>query len=168
MESGNKIKILYKENHDEITRVNESRVMSKGIEEENERMISCLNEDIKGWETSNEDSGKQILLQRNETNESTIKLQMKNDLSNKLKVSSKERQYESTKVNESRMSSENITEEKEKKRSCVKINIKELETSKKVFNNQILQQRDETTELDVKLKKDSDAGNKLQILTKVN
>ena len=33
IESGNKIKIVYKENQDEITRVNESRVMSKGLEE---------------------------------------------------------------------------------------------------------------------------------------
>ena len=62
IDSGNKIKILYKENQDEITRVNESRVMSKGIEGEKERMILCLKEDIKGCETSKEDSGKQILL----------------------------------------------------------------------------------------------------------
>ena len=40
MESDKDITILYKENHDEITRVNESRVMSKDIEEEKERMIS--------------------------------------------------------------------------------------------------------------------------------
>ena len=33
MESSKNIKIIYKENHDEITRVNESRFMSKGIEE---------------------------------------------------------------------------------------------------------------------------------------
>jgi len=74
IESGNKVKIVYKENQDEITRVNESRVMSKGIEEEKERMISCFRENIKGYETSKEDNGKQILLQRNETNESSRKL----------------------------------------------------------------------------------------------
>ena len=48
--------------------------MSKGIEEEKERMISCFRENIKGYETSKEDNGKQILLQRNETNESSRKL----------------------------------------------------------------------------------------------
>ena len=58
IDSGTKIKILSKENQDEITRVNESGVMSKGIEEEKERMISWLKEDIKGCETSKEDSGK--------------------------------------------------------------------------------------------------------------
>ena len=109
IESGNKVKIVYKENQDEITRVNESRVMSKGIKEEKERMISCFKENIKGCETSKEDDGKQIRLQRNETNESSIKLQMKNDLSNTLKVLSKERQDECTKLNESKMLSENIT-----------------------------------------------------------
>ena len=66
------------------------------------------------------------------------------------------------------MVSENIAEEKERKLSCLKVNIKELETSKEVFNNQILQQRDETTELYVKLKKESDAGNEIQTLLKVN
>ena len=105
---GNIIKILYKKNQNEITRVNESGTRSKGIEEEKERMISCLKEDIKGCETSKEYFGKKILLQRHETNESPIKLKMKIDLGNKLKVLSKERQEESTKVNESRMSSENI------------------------------------------------------------
>ena len=56
--SGIKIKILYKENQDEITRVNKSENRSKGIEEEKERMISCFKEDIKGCETSKEDYGK--------------------------------------------------------------------------------------------------------------
>ena len=75
-------------------------------------MISCLKEDIKGYETSKEDSGKQILLQRHETNESSKKLKMKIDLDNKLKVLSKERQEESTKVNESRIPSENIAKKR--------------------------------------------------------
>ena len=92
---------------------------------------------------------------------------MKNDLSNKLKVLSKERQDECITLNESRILSENIAEEKEKKLSCLKVNSKELETSKESFINQILQQRDETTKLYVKLKKENDAGNKLQILSKV-
>ena len=45
-----------------------------------------------------------------------------------------------------------MAEEKERKISCLKINIKELEISKEVFNKQLLQQKDETTELSVKLK----------------
>ena len=138
-----------------------------GIEEEKESMISCLKEDIKGCETSKENSGNQKLLQRYENNESSIKLKTKSDLSNKFKVLSKERQDECTKLNESRVLSENIAEEKEKKLSCLKGNGKELETSKDGFINQILQQRDETTKLYVKLKKESDSGNKLQILSKV-
>ena len=43
-----------------------------------------------------------------------------------------------------------------------------MEISKEIVNKQILQQRNENTELYVKLKKESDAGNKLQILSKVN
>ena len=63
IESGNKIQILFKENQNEITRVNKIKIMSKGIEEEKKIMISCLKENIKGCETSTEDSRKQILLQ---------------------------------------------------------------------------------------------------------
>ena len=56
IESGNKVKIVYKDNQDKITIVNESRVMSKDIEEEKDRMISCFKENIKGYETSKEDN----------------------------------------------------------------------------------------------------------------
>ena len=41
---------MSKENQDEITRLNESGIMSKFIEEEKKRMISWLKEDIKGLE----------------------------------------------------------------------------------------------------------------------
>ena len=115
--------------------MNESRVVSKSIEEGKERKISCFKDNIKGCETSKKDYGKQTLLQRNETKESSKTLQMKNDLSNTLKVLSKEKQDESTKLNESRLLSENIAEEKERKKSCLKVKNKELETSKEVFNN---------------------------------
>ena len=53
-----------------------------------------MKEDIKECETSKVDSGKQILLQRHETNKSSKKLKMKIDLDNTLKVLSKERQEE--------------------------------------------------------------------------
>merc|ERR1712238_306200 len=133
-----------------------------------ERMILCLKEDIKGLETSKEGFGKQVLLQRNETTELSVKLKMEIDSGNKLKVLSKERQDEITRLNESRELSETIAEEKKRKISCLKVNIKELETSKENFNKQLLQQRDETTELSVKLKTEIDSGNKLRILSKVN
>merc|ERR1712160_44443 len=168
IDSGNKLKILSKKNQDEITRLNESGVMSKVMVEEKERVILCLKEDIKGLETSKEGFGKQVLLQRNETTELTVKLKMEIDSGNKLKVLSKERQDEITRLNESRELSETIVEEKERKVSCLKVNIKELETSNEVFNKQLLQQRDETTELSVKLKTELDSGNKLKILSKVN
>ena len=93
---------------------------------------------------------------------------MKIDLSNTLKALSKERQDESTKLNASRMVSESIAEEKERKISCLKVNNKETEISNEVVNKQILQQRDESTELYVKLKKENDTGNKVQILSKVD
>merc|ERR1712238_103736 len=123
---------------------------------------------IKGLETSKEGFGKQVLLQRNETTELSVKLKMEIDSGNKLKVLSKERQDKITRLNESRELSETIAEEKEMKISCLKVNIKELETSKENFNKQLLQQRDETTELSVKLKTEIDSGNKLKILSKVN
>merc|ERR1711957_631953 len=156
IDSGNKLKILSKKNQDETTRLNESGVMSKVMEEEKERMILCLKEDIKGLETSKEGFGKQVLLQRNETTELTVKLKMQIDSGNKLKILSKERQDEITRLNESRELSETIVEEKERKISCLKVNLKELETSNEVFNKQLLQQRDEITRLN-ELKEISEA-----------
>ena len=93
---------------------------------------------------------------------------MKIELGNKLKVLLKERQDEIKWLNESRVLSETIVEEKERKISCLKVNVEELETSKEVFKKQLLQQRDKTTELSVKLKTEIDSGNKLKILSKVN
>ena len=67
IDSGTKIKILDKEHQGENTRVKESEISSKGIEEEKERMISCFKEDIKERETSKVDSGRQLILKRQET-----------------------------------------------------------------------------------------------------
>ena len=124
--------------------------------------------DINGCETSKEDFGNQILLQRHETNEASIKSKMKIDLGNKVKVMSKERQKESTKLNKSRMSSENIVEKKERKISSLEVKRKELEISKKVLNKQIIQKCDENTELSETLKTESDSGNEIQTLSKAN
>ena len=131
-------------------------------------MISCLKQAIKVFETSKEGSGKQILSQRYETNELSAKLKIKIDLGNKLKVLSKERQNEITRLKESRVLSETIAEEKERIISCLKVNNKELETSKEVFNKQLLHQRDDATELYVTLKTEINSGNKLNILELVN
>ena len=48
IDSGTKIKILFKETQDEVTRLHESEIMSKGVEGEKERKISCLQKDIIG------------------------------------------------------------------------------------------------------------------------
>ena len=143
IDSGNKLKKLLKENQDRITRLNESGIMSKVIEEEKERTISFLTEDIKGLETSKEGFGKQVLLQRRETTELSVKLKMEIDSGNELKILSKERQDEITRLNESRELSEIMAEEKERNILCLKINIKELEISKELFNKQLLQQKDD-------------------------
>ena len=54
-------------------------------------MISCLKDDIKERETSKVDYGKQLILKRQRTTESSTKLKMKINLNNKLQVLSKER-----------------------------------------------------------------------------
>ena len=70
-----------------------------------------------------------------------------------------------------------IADENEDIISYLKVNVKELETSKEVLNMQLLQQRDENTKLrdenielsvklSVKLKTEIDLGNKLKILSK--
>ena len=45
------------------------------------------------------------------------------------------------------------------------VNIQELEITKEIYNNQLLPQRDETTELSLKLKTSIDLGNKLKIMS---
>ena len=93
---------------------------------------------------------------------------MEIDSSNELKILSKERQDYITRLNESRELSETIVEEKERKISCLKVNLKELETSNEVFNKQLLQQRDETTDLIVKLNTETELGMKQKMLSKAS
>ena len=112
IDSYNKTKRWSKENQAHTTRLHESGTISKVIKEEKEIMISCWNEDIIGLETSNESSGKQILLQRNDTTELSIKFQIKIDLGNKLRVLSKERHDGSIRLNESRVESATLVEER--------------------------------------------------------
>merc|ERR1712238_315969 len=166
IDSGNKLKILSKERQDEITRLNESRELLETIAEEKERKISCLKEDIKELETSKEGFGKQLLQQRDETAKITLNLKTEIDLSNKVKTLSKENQGEIIRLNESRDLLEASIGEKESTISCLKEDIKELETSKEGFGKQLQQQRDETTELSLKLKTEIDSGKKLKIVSK--
>lgn len=51
---------------------------------------------------------------------------------------------------------------------CLKVNIKELETLKEVFNKKLLHQRDETNEISVTLKTKNGSGNQLKTLSNVN
>merc|ERR1711957_281393 len=147
IESGNELKILSKKNQDEIIRLNKSIDLSETIAEEKERTISCLKKDIKELETSKEGFGKQSQQQRDETAELSVRLKTMIDSGNKLKILSKERQDEITRLNESRELLKTIAEEKERIISCLKEDIKELETSKEGFGKQLLQQRDESAKI---------------------
>ena len=72
-------------------------------------MISYFKEDIRGFKISKNGYGTQPLSKKQETNKFYAKSKIKIDLGDKLQVSSKARQDECTKLNESRMLSENIT-----------------------------------------------------------
>merc|ERR1712238_52118 len=128
--------------------------------------ISRLKEDINELETSKEVFDKHLLHQRDETGELTLKLRAEIESGNKLKILSKERQDEITRLNESGESLETIAEEKERKISCLKEDIKELETSKEGFGKQLLQQRDETAKISLNLKTEIDLSNKVKTLSK--
>ena len=156
IDSCNKIKRLSKENQAKTIILHESGTISKVIKEEKKSMISCWNEDIIGLETSKEVSGKQILLQRHDTTGLSIKLQIKTDLDNKLKVLSKERQDGSIRLNESRVKLATIAEEKDMTILCLNENSTVIETSKEVFQKQLLQKNDEITALSKTLKTEID------------
>ena len=71
-------------------------------------------------------------------------------------------------MNESRVLSETVVDDKKKKISCMTENITEHETSKEVFKMKILQRSDETTAFSKKLKTAMDQNINLKILTTVN
>ena len=175
IDSGNKLKILSKVNQDEITRLNELKEISEAmIVTEKDKFIcstqtiSCLKEDIKSITTSKENFEKQLLQQRDETTDLIVKLNTETELGMKQKMLSKENQDEITRLDELRELLEARAGEKESTITCLKEDIKTLEISKEDFNKQLLEQRDETAELTVKLKTEIDSGNKLKILSKKN
>ena len=93
---------------------------------EKESTISCLKEDIKTIETSKENSNKQLLEQRDDTSELSVKLKTEIDSGNKIKRLSKENQDELTRLRESGIMSKVVEEAKERMISCWKEDIKEL------------------------------------------
>jgi len=138
--------------------------------EEKEITISCLKEDVKekGFE-------KQLQQQRDESTELSVKLNMEIDSSNKVKILSKERQdeikmlYEMVELLEARAGeNENELICSTQTISCLKEDIKALEKSKEVFDKHLLHQRDEASELTLKLRAKIESGNKLNILLKEN
>merc|ERR1711957_935343 len=179
---GNKLKILSKTRQNEITRLNESVEMTKAMVGEKENEFNCskktilyLQKDVKKLETSNEVFNKQLLQQRDETTELSVKLKTEIDSGNKLKILSKVNQDEITRLNELKEISEAmIVTEKNKficstqTISCLKEDIKSITTSKESFEKQLLQQRDETTDLIVKLNTETELGMKQKMLSKEN
>merc|ERR1712160_183786 len=147
IDSGNKLKVLSKERQDEITRLNESRELSETIVEEKERKISCLKVNLKELETSNEVFNKQLLQQRDEI----TRLNELKEISEAMIVTEKNKFICSTQTI-----------------SCLKEDIKSITTSKENFEKQLLQQRDETTDLIVKLNTETELGMKQKMLSKEN
>merc|ERR1712238_165987 len=173
IDSSNKEKMLSNERKVEIKMLYEMVDLLEASAGENEnelifstQTMSRLKEDIKELETSKEGFDKQLLHQRDETGELTLKLRAEIESGNKLKILSKNNQDEIIGLNKSIDLSETIAEEKERTILCLKENIKELETSKEGFGKQSQQQRVETAELSVRLKTMIDSGNKLKILSK--
>ena len=129
---------------------------------------------IKEIETSKEVFNNQLLQQRDDTTELSVKFKTEIDSGNGLKILSKVNQDEITRLNELREISEAmiVTEKKiicsTPTISCLKEDIKTLETSKEVLVKQLLQQRDETTNLAVKLKAVIKSVNKKKMLLKEN
>ena len=121
-----KQKMLSKENQGEITRLDELKELLDARTGEKENTISCLKEDIKTLEISNEDFNKQLLEQRDETSDFSVKLKTEINSDNKLKRLSKENQDEISRLNESGIMSKVIEEEKEMMISCLTKDIKGL------------------------------------------
>ena len=110
--SGMKQTLASIENQDVLTRADELRELLEARAGEKKSTISYLKEDTKTLETSKEDFNKQLLKQRYETSELSIKLYAKIDSGNKPKRLSKENQDEITRLNESGIMSKVIEGEK--------------------------------------------------------
>ena len=78
-ELGVKQKILSKNNQDEITKLDELKLLWEARAGKKESIISCMKENIRSLETSNEDVNRQVLEHKDETSEEI-------DSDNKLKI----------------------------------------------------------------------------------
>ena len=92
------------------------------------------------------------------------------DSENKLKILSKKNQYEITRANELRKISEDMIVIKKIIYStqtipCLKDDIRYIKISKERFEKKLLQQRDESIELNVKMKSETELGMKQKILS---
>ena len=119
-ELGVKQDILSKNNQDEITRLDELKLLWEARAGEKESIISCLKENIRSLETSNEDINKQVLEHKDEKSELTVKLKTEIDSDNKLKILSKLNQNEIIRSNESGVVSNAKEGEKEGTVLCLK------------------------------------------------
>ena len=119
-ELGVKQKILSKNNQDEITRLDELKLLWEARAGEKESIISCLRENIRSLEAVNEDVNTQVLEQKDEKSELTVKLKTEIDSDNKLKILSTLNQNEIIRSNESGVVSNAKEGEKEGTVSCLK------------------------------------------------
>ena len=141
IDSDNNLKILSKVNQDERTRLPELREKSETrIVNENNKLI-CSSQTI-----------------------SYLKEDSKYITTSK----GKKRHDESKRLNESRKISKTIADDKEKKISRMTENIIDHATSNEAFQMNLLKRSDETTKFSKKLMTESDSGNQLKIMSKVN
>ena len=141
IDSDNNLKILSKVNQDERTRLPELREKSETrIVNENNKLI-CSSQTI-----------------------SYLKEDSKYITTSK----GKKRHDESKRLKESRKISKTIADDKEKKISRMTENIIDHATSNEAFQMNLLKRSDETTKFSKKLMTESDSGNQLKIMSKVN
>ena len=127
-----------------------------------------MKEDSKSIKTSKESFDKQLLQQKDETGELTLKLKSETELGMKKKTLSKDNQDNIIRLNELRESLGARVGENERTISCLKEDSKFIKTSKESFEKQLLQQKDESGEWTLKLKSKTELGMKQKTLSKEN
>ena len=111
---------------------------------------------------------KQFIQKRNETNNLNVQLNTETESGMKQTLASIENQDEITRAKELRELLEARAGEKKSTISCVNKDITTSETSKEDFNKQIIEKRNEISELSVRLKTEIESGNKIKSLSKEN
>ena len=121
---------------------------------------SYLKEDDKTRKTSKANFAQQKIQQSDEMTVLIVHLKTENELRMKQNMLSKEYEDDVTRLDELRRLLETRAGEKESTISYLKEDITKIDTSKEDSNKQLLEQRDETSELSVKLSMDIDSCNK--------